>query len=85
MGLKQGPAAASEFQRIVDHRGATRAGSAALYPLAHLGLERAAVLGGAAVGARKSYQDFLALWKDADPDIPILKQAQSEYAKLESK
>jgi eukaryotic-like serine/threonine-protein kinase len=86
LGLKRGPAAASEFQKIIDHRGALRfGGNGRLYPLAHLGLARAAALSGDTAGARKSYQDFLALWKDADPDIPILKQAQSEYAKLESK
>ncbi|HEV2491795.1 MAG TPA: protein kinase [Terriglobia bacterium] len=85
LGLHQGLAAASEFQKIVDHRGATRAGGAALYPLAHLGLARAAALSGDTARARKSYQDFLALWKDADPDIPVLKEAQSEYTKLEGK
>jgi len=85
LGLKQGPAAASEFQKIVDHRGATRAGGAALYPLAHLGLARAAALSGDTARARKSYQDFFALWKDADPDIPVLKQAQAEYAQIEGK
>ena len=85
LGLKQGPAAASEFQKIVDHRGATRAGGAVLYPLAHLGLARAAALSGDTARARKSYQDFFALWKDADPDIPVLKQAQAEYAQIEGK
>ncbi|HLW79502.1 MAG TPA: hypothetical protein VKU44_07870, partial [Terriglobia bacterium] len=85
LGLHQGPAAASEFQKIVDHRGATRGSAAALYPLAHLGLARAAALSGDTAGARKWYQDFLAQWKDADPEIPILKEAQSEYKKLESK
>jgi hypothetical protein len=50
--------------------------------LAHLGLARAYVLQGDTVKARAAYQDFLTLWKDADPDIPILQQAKTEYAKL---
>ena len=51
--------------------------------LAHLGLGRAHALQGETVKARMAYQDFFALWKDADPDIPILKQAKAEYAKLQ--
>jgi len=50
--------------------------------LAHLGLARAYALQGDAAKERAAYQDFLALWKDADPDIPILQQAKAEYAKL---
>ena len=50
--------------------------------LAHLGMARARQLSGDTAGSRAAYQDFLALWKDADPDIPILKQAKAEYAKL---
>jgi hypothetical protein len=50
--------------------------------LAHLGLARAYVLQGDAVKARSAYQDFLTLWKDADPDIPAWKEAKAEYAKL---
>jgi hypothetical protein len=53
-----------------------------LYPLAHLGLARAAALTGDTAKSRKAYQDFFALWKDADPDIPILKEAQRDYDKL---
>ena len=53
-----------------------------LFPLAHLGLARAAVLNGDAAKARQSYQDFFALWKDADPTIPILVEAHQEYDKL---
>lgn len=49
--------------------------------LAHLGLGRAYALQGDSAKARGAYQDFLALWKDADPDIPILKQTQAAYAK----
>jgi hypothetical protein len=52
--------------------------------LAHLGLARAYALQGDSAKSRAAYQDFLTLWKDADPDIPILKQAKAEYAKLQS-
>jgi len=51
--------------------------------LAHLQLARAYALSGDAVKAKAVYQDFLTLWKDADPDIPILKEAKAEYAKLQ--
>jgi hypothetical protein len=51
--------------------------------LAHLGLARAYALSGDAAKAKAAYQDFLTIWKDADPDIPILKQAKAEYAKLQ--
>jgi len=51
--------------------------------LAHLGLARAYALSGDTVKAKSAYQDFLGLWKDADPDIPILKEAKAEYAKLQ--
>jgi hypothetical protein len=51
--------------------------------LAHLGLGRAYALSGDAAKARSAYQDFMALWKDADPDIPILKEAKAEYANLQ--
>jgi len=78
---KQGSASAVEFQKILDHKGLT--GVSPLKPLAHLGLARARTLSGDTTGARTAYQDFLALWKDADPDIPILKQAKAEYAKLQ--
>ena len=50
--------------------------------LAHLQLGRARALSGDTAGARTAYQDFLALWKDADPDVPILKEAKAEYGKL---
>jgi serine/threonine protein kinase/tetratricopeptide (TPR) repeat protein len=79
--LKQGPPAAAEFQKIIDHSGIvvnSFVGSAA-----HLGLGRALVLSGDNAKARTAYQDFLALWKDADPDLPMLQQAKSEYAKLQ--
>jgi predicted Ser/Thr protein kinase len=78
---QQGSAAAAEFQKILDHRGLT--GILPLKPLAYLGVARARTMSGDAAGARTAYQDFLALWKDADPDIPILKEAKTEYAKLQ--
>jgi eukaryotic-like serine/threonine-protein kinase len=78
--LKQGSTAAAEFQKIIDHPGVAANGLVA--PLAHLGLARAFALAGDTAKSRTAYQDFLALWKDADPDIPILQQAKSEYANL---
>jgi tetratricopeptide (TPR) repeat protein len=75
-----GPEAATEFQKIVDHRGVEP--FSVLYPLSHLGLARAYKLAGDLPKARKSYEDFFALWKDADPEIPILIKARNEYAEL---
>jgi serine/threonine protein kinase/tetratricopeptide (TPR) repeat protein len=77
---KQGASATSEFQKILDHRGLVS--NCWTGVLAHLGLARAFVVSGDIPKARASYQDYLALWKDADPDVPILKQAKAEYAKL---
>jgi hypothetical protein len=81
LAMHEGSKAAGEFQKIIDHR------VVVLNPvgsLAVLGLARAYALQDDRVNAQKSYQDFLTLWKDADPDpdIPILKQAKAEYAKL---
>ena len=76
----QGPQAAAEFQKILDHF--PIAATSGIAP-AHLGLARAYALEGDTAKARAAYQDFLTLWKDADPDIPILKQAKTEYAKLQ--
>ena len=73
--------AAAEFQKILDHRGLLW--NCATGALAHLGLARAYALQGETAKARAAYQDFLTLWKSADPDIPILKQATAEYAKLQ--
>jgi serine/threonine protein kinase/tetratricopeptide (TPR) repeat protein len=73
--------AANEFQKILTHR--NMVGNSLLFSVAHLQLARARSLSGDVPGARKYYQDFLALWKDADPDIPILKQAKAEYEKLQ--
>jgi eukaryotic-like serine/threonine-protein kinase len=78
---KRGTDAAAEFQKIVDHRGINPTGVE--HSLAKLGLGRAYVITGDTAKARAAYQDFLALWKDADPDIPILKEAKAEYAKLQ--
>jgi eukaryotic-like serine/threonine-protein kinase len=80
--LHQGKEAAAEFQKIIDHPGIC----AIMLPtcrLARLQLGRARAEAGDAGGARTAYQDFFALWKDADPDIPILKEAKAEYAKLQ--
>jgi len=79
--LRKGAEAAAEFQKIVDHQGV--APLDITHSLAHLGLARAYALTGESAKSRNAYQDFLALWKGADPDIPILKQAKAEYAKLQ--
>ena len=86
----QGSAAAAEFQKILDHSGIVW--NCWTGALAHLGVARANTLqsrtsqradaDAARVRALAAYKDFLTLWKDADPDIPVLKQAQAEYEKL---
>jgi serine/threonine protein kinase/Flp pilus assembly protein TadD len=78
---RNGSAAAAEFQKFIDHRGLIA--NFPLGVLARLGLARAYVLQGNSDNARSAYQDFFTLWKDADPDIPIYKQAKAEYAKLQ--
>jgi eukaryotic-like serine/threonine-protein kinase len=78
--LKQGAQAAAEFQKFLDHRGAV--GASPYSGLAQLGLARAYSVSGDSAKARIAYQDFFTLWKDADPDIPILKEAKAEYEKL---
>ena len=80
--LRQGSAAEAraEFQRIIDRRGVWPA--AVHYPLAHLGVARAAALAGDTAKSRKAYEDFFVLWKDADPDIPIMLEARKEYERL---
>ena len=75
-----GSAAASEFQKFLDHRGIVI--NSPLGALAHLGLARAYALSGDTAKSRTAYQEFLTLWKDADPNIPILIEAKAEYAKL---
>ena len=74
------PAAALEFQKVLDHRGLV--GPCETAALAHLGLGRAYATGGDSAKAKVVYEDFLTLWKDADPDIPILQQVKSEYSRL---
>jgi predicted Zn-dependent protease len=78
--LNLGNEAAAEFQKILDHRG--QAPLSPLYPLAHLGLARAAALNGDIDKRRKAYADFFALWKDADNGIPIVVEAMKEYQNL---
>jgi len=78
--LKDGRAARAQFQSILDHRG--EAPTSPLYPLAHLGLARAAALDGDEEGARKAYEAFLALWKGADSSVQPLVDATAEYARL---
>jgi eukaryotic-like serine/threonine-protein kinase len=80
--LHQGKEAATEFQKILDHPGICML-ALPTCRLARLQLGRARAEAGDAGGARTAYQDFFALWKDADPDIPILKEAKAEYAKLQ--
>jgi hypothetical protein len=81
LAAHDGKAAAAEFQKLLDHRGIVL--NAPHGALAHLQLGRAYVLTGETSKANSAYQDFFALWKDADSDIPILKQAKAEYAKLQ--
>ncbi len=80
LAAKRGPDAAEEFQKVLNQRYYWPASP--LMTMAHLGLARAAGLTGNAVEARKHYQDFFALTKDADPDLPVLGQARAEYARL---
>jgi len=77
---QQTNSAAAEFQKILDHKSIV--GNTPVATLAHLGLARARAMSGDTAAARTAYQDFFALWKDADPDIPLLKQAKAEYEKL---
>ena len=84
--LHDGNAAATEFRKFIDHYGLV--GNFPWGALAHLGLARAYALDAATdrtarEKARTAYQNFLTLWKDADPDIPIYQQAKAEYAKLQ--
>jgi DNA-binding winged helix-turn-helix (wHTH) protein/tetratricopeptide (TPR) repeat protein len=76
--LHDGNAAGVEFQKFFDHRGLV--GNFSWAVLSHLQIGRAYALSGDKVKAKEAYQDFLTLWKDADPDIPMLKQAKAEYA-----
>ena len=78
--LRKANEAASEFNAVLDHRGVEP--MEPLWELSRLGLARAYKMQGDLVKARAAYQNFLTLWKDADPDLPILQQAKTEYAKL---
>ncbi len=80
LSLHKGAEAAAEFQKIIDHRGWSP--RSALYPLAYVGFAQAAVMNGDTAKARKAYEDFVLLWKDADPDTPTLIEAKKEYDKL---
>ncbi len=80
LAARRGSEAAAEFLKILDHRGIVF--NEPIGALAHLGLARAYVLQGDTAKASAAYQDFLTLWKNADPDIPVLIAAKSEYAKL---
>jgi tetratricopeptide (TPR) repeat protein len=77
----QSSAAAAEFQKIIDHPGLVW--NCVTGALAHLELGRADALAGDKAKARAAYQDFFNLWKDADPDIPVLKEAKAEFTKLQ--
>jgi hypothetical protein len=77
----QGIPAAGEFQKILDHPGVVQ--NEVIGALAHLGLGRAYSIAADHSKSIIAYQDFFAIWKDADPDIPVLKRARLEYAKLE--
>jgi hypothetical protein len=81
LAAHHGSEAAAEFQKILDRRGIVL--NSPIGALAHLQLGRAYAMQGDTAKSRTAYQDFLTLWKDADPDIPILKQAKAEYAKLQ--
>jgi hypothetical protein len=81
LAARQGPQAAAEFQKILDAPGL--AINEPIGALAHLGLGRGYTISRDMTKARTAYQDFLALWKGADPDIPILIAAKSERAKLQ--
>jgi len=81
LAMHQGSEAAAEFQKILNHRGVVL--NEPIGALAHLGLARAYALASDTAKARAKYQDFFTLWKDADPDIPILRRANAEYTKLQ--
>jgi predicted Zn-dependent protease len=81
LAAQQGSKAAAEFQKILDHRGIVL--NEPIGALAHLQLGRAYAMQGDTAKSRAAYQEFLMLWKDADLDIPILREAKAEYAKLQ--
>src|SRR6185503_14822057 len=77
---RRGNEAAAEFRKVIDQRGIDMLSPT--HNLAHLGLGRALAINGDTAGARKAYQDFFALWKDADHDLPVLAEARKEYEQL---
>ena len=81
LAAHQGSQAAAEFQKILDHRGIVL--NEPIGALAHLQIGRAYAMQGDAAKAKAAYQDFLTLWKDADPNIPVFIAAKAEYAKLQ--
>ena len=81
LGAQKGAAAAAEFQKLLDHSGIVE--NFVTGSLAHLQIGRAYAIAGDSIKAKVAYEDFLTLWKDADPDIPILKGAKAEYAKMQ--
>lgn len=88
LGMHKGAEAAAEFQKIVDHKGASWAATwvhpnwGQYYALAYLGMARGYALAGESPKARKVFEDFFALWKNADKDLPALRQAKAEYERL---
>lgn len=81
LSVHDGRAAAAEFQKMLEHKGVLQ--NFVIASLAHFQIARAYAMAGDTAKAKAAYQDFLTLWKDADPEIPILKQARAEYAKLQ--
>lgn len=80
LAARKGPEAAQEFQKIIEHREIVQ--NALIGALAHLQLGRAYAIQGDTAKAKTAFQDFFTLWKDAEADIPVLKQAKAEYSKL---
>jgi eukaryotic-like serine/threonine-protein kinase len=79
--LRRAEVAASEFKAVLEHRGVSPIDPT--LEMSQLGLARAYTLQGGTAKAKAAYQNFLTLWKDADPDIPVLKEAKAEHAKLQ--
>jgi tetratricopeptide (TPR) repeat protein len=82
LGLGDGQSAAAQFQKLIDNPGFSV--RHVIGPLARLQLGRAQKMMGDNASARKSYEEFLSIWKDADPDLPIYRQAKAEYAQLKN-
>jgi DNA-binding winged helix-turn-helix (wHTH) protein/tetratricopeptide (TPR) repeat protein len=86
--MHKGAEAAAEFQKLVDHKGANWGATwvhpnwGQYYSLSYLGMARGFTLAGDSVKAKNAFESFFELWKDADPDLPVLKRAKEEYAKV---